>query len=89
MFQYDAEILFWEGKAREQQRHLDFITKEIARLELLSAQQDSQVLSLLHLEEENELVKQQSDALKTEMEALRSEFEKCDKELNLCRSKMG
>ncbi|CAG7733042.1 unnamed protein product [Allacma fusca] len=89
MTQYDAEIMFWEGKAREQQRHLEFITKEISRLELVSAQQESQVLSLLHLEEENDIVKQQSDNLKKDMDDLRTEFDKCEKELNTCKSKMG
>jgi len=67
--------MFWEGKAREQQRHMDLINKEISRLEVVSAQHENQVLSLAHLEEENEYAQMESVALKSEINSLRAELE--------------
>lgn len=86
--QFDAEIMFWEGKAKEQQRNMEFITKEISRLEVISSQNESQVLSLAHLEEENEYVRQESDSLKHELTSLRGELGQCENELDKCRNRL-
>jgi Ras association domain-containing protein 7/8 len=32
-FQYDAEILYWENKNREQMHQMDFISQEVNRIE--------------------------------------------------------
>ncbi len=80
--------MFWEGKAREQQRHMEFITKEIARLELVSVQHESQVLSLSHLEDESDIVTNESESLKTELSSLRSELSRCDNELSQCKHRI-
>jgi len=86
--QFDAEIMFWEGKAREQQRHMELINKEISRLEAVSAQHESQVLSLAHLEEENEFTQRESAVLKSEINCLRSELDKCDDEIEKCKQRI-
>jgi len=80
--------MFWEGKAREQQRHMEFITKEIARLELVSVQHESQVISLSHLEDENDLVSKESEKLKTELSTLHTELSRCDNELVQCKHRI-
>lgn len=43
MFQYDAEIVFWEGKTKEQQHQIEFMTQETARIEAASRQAEDQV----------------------------------------------
>ncbi|ODM88731.1 Ras association domain-containing protein 8 [Orchesella cincta] len=86
--QYDAEIMFWEGKAKEQQRNMEFITKEISRLELISSQNEGQVLSLVHLEEENDYVRQESETLKAELTSLKGDLGKCENELDKCRNRL-
>ncbi|KAJ4452317.1 hypothetical protein ANN_03837 [Periplaneta americana] len=40
---FDAEIVFWEGKAREQQHQLDFLAQEAARVEVSSRLSEEQV----------------------------------------------
>ncbi|CAL8079262.1 unnamed protein product [Orchesella dallaii] len=86
--QYDAEIMFWEGKAKEQQRNMEFITKEISRLELISSQNEGQVLSLSHLEEENDYVRQEAETLKSELTSLKGDLGKCENELDKCRNRL-
>jgi predicted nucleic acid-binding Zn-ribbon protein len=80
--------MFWEGKAREQQKHMDLINKEISRLEVISAQHESQVLSLAHLEEEQEYSQRESVALKSEIDSLHLELEKCDDEIEQCKQRI-
>jgi hypothetical protein len=33
LLQFDAEIVFWEGKTREQQHQMEFLSQEAARVE--------------------------------------------------------
>lgn len=80
--------MFWEGKSREQQKHMDLINKEISRLESASAQHESQALSLAHLEEEHEYTQRESIALKSEINSLRSELEHCDDEIEQCKKRI-
>lgn len=80
--------MFWEGKAREQQKHMELINKEISRLEVISAQHESQVLSLAHLEEEQEYTQRESIALKSEMNVLRAELDRCDDEIEQCKQRI-
>jgi len=80
--------MFWESKAREQHKHKEFIAKEIARLELVSAQNESQVLSLAHLEEENERSNEDSVVLQQELHSLRSDLTKCENELIKCMNQI-
>jgi chromosome segregation ATPase len=88
VLQFDAEIMFWEGKAREQQRHMELINKEISRLEVVSAQHESQLLSLAHLEEESEYTHRESSVLKSEINCLRAELDKCDIEMEKCKKRI-
>lgn len=40
---YDAEIVFWEGKTREHQHQMEFMSQESARMEAQSRQAEDQV----------------------------------------------
>jgi hypothetical protein len=43
LLQFDAEIVFWEGKAREQQHQLEFLSQEAARVEAAVRLSEEQV----------------------------------------------
>jgi len=40
---YDAEIMYWEGKTREQQHQMDFMAQEAARIEATGRHTEDQV----------------------------------------------
>lgn len=40
---YDAEIMFWEGKTREQQHQMDFMAQEATRIEATGRHTEEQV----------------------------------------------
>lgn len=40
---YDAEIMYWEGKTREQQHQMDFMAQEAARIETTGRHTEEQV----------------------------------------------
>lgn len=42
-FQFDAEIVFWEGKSHEQKRQIELIAQETVRMEAQSRQSEEQV----------------------------------------------
>ncbi|XP_039287863.1 ras association domain-containing protein 8 [Nilaparvata lugens] len=85
---YDAEIVFWEGKTREQQHQLDFMSQETARIEAASRQAEEQLRLLGPVEEENEIVRQQEKTLKSELTLLRSKLANCETELLQCKNKI-
>lgn len=41
--QFDAEIVFWEGKTREQQHQMEFLAQEAARIEVAARLGEEQV----------------------------------------------
>lgn len=45
---YDAEIMYWEGKTREQQHQMDFMAQEAARIEATGRHTEEQVLFKLN-----------------------------------------
>ncbi|XP_069681074.1 ras association domain-containing protein 8 isoform X2 [Periplaneta americana] len=85
---FDAEIVFWEGKAREQQHQLDFLAQEAARVEVSSRLSEEQLRLLGGVEEENEIVRQQEKTLKSELTLLRSKLANCETELLQCKNKI-
>ncbi|KAJ8882683.1 hypothetical protein PR048_014495, partial [Dryococelus australis] len=86
--QYDAEIVFWEGKTREQQLQIDFLSQEIARIEAISHGGEEQLRQLSSVEEESEIVRQQEKTLKSELTLLRSKLANCETELLQCKNKI-
>lgn len=42
---YDAEIMYWEGKTREQQHQMDFMAQEAARIEATGKHTEEQVFN--------------------------------------------
>lgn len=85
---FDAEIVYWEGKEREKQFQLDFVTKEIATVTSTSRINTEQIQGLCYVEEESEIVKQQEKTLKSEITLLRSKLANCETELLQCKNKM-
>jgi hypothetical protein len=43
VLQFDAEIVFWEGKTREQQHQMEFLSQEAARVEAAVRLSEGQV----------------------------------------------
>jgi Ras association domain-containing protein 7/8 len=43
LLQFDAEILFWDGKTREQQHQMEFLSQEAARIEVATRLGEEQV----------------------------------------------
>lgn len=87
-YQHDAEIMFWETKARVQERNMETIMKEITRFEILSLQNEEQVQSLKDIEEESAVVSAESEALRQETTSLRQDLVKCEAELSQCKAKI-
>lgn len=85
---YDAEIVFWEGKTREHQHQMEFMSQESARMEAQSRQAEEQIRALGQVEEENEIVRQQEKTLKSELTLLRSKLANCETELLQCKNKI-
>ncbi|XP_030759958.1 ras association domain-containing protein 8 [Sitophilus oryzae] len=85
---YDAEIIFWEGKEREKQLQLDFLTQEVLKISTLSKTNQDQIQALTYVEEECEIVKQQEKTLKSELTLLRSKLANCETELLQCKNKI-
>ncbi|XP_065209698.1 ras association domain-containing protein 8 isoform X2 [Planococcus citri] len=85
---YDAEIIYWETKTREQQHQMDILAKEVARVDATLKQVDEQLRSAGPVEEEMEIVKQQDRTLKSELTLLRSKLANCETELLLCKNKI-
>ncbi|XP_026811849.1 ras association domain-containing protein 8 [Rhopalosiphum maidis] len=85
---YDAEIMYWEGKTREQQHQMDFMTQEAARIEATGRHTEEQLRLLGQVEEENDIVRQQEKTLKSEMTLLRSKLANCETELLVCKNKI-
>ncbi|XP_033207217.1 ras association domain-containing protein 8 [Belonocnema kinseyi] len=85
---YDAEILYWENKNREQMHQMDYIAQEVSRLETTGRKIEDQLKELTHVEEESEIVKQQEKTLKSEITLLRSKLANCETELLQCKNKI-
>ncbi|KAG8224504.1 hypothetical protein J437_LFUL004987 [Ladona fulva] len=85
---FDAEIVFWEGKSREQQRQAEFVARELARLEGASRVAEEQLKALSGVEEEAELARQQGKTLRSEITLLRSKLANCETELLQCKNKI-
>ncbi|KAJ9591203.1 hypothetical protein L9F63_002274, partial [Diploptera punctata] len=84
----DAEIVFWEGKTREQQHQMEFLAQEAARIEVTTRLAEEQLRLLNGVEEESEIVRQQEKTLKSELTLLRSKLANCETELLQCKNKI-
>ncbi|XP_035722329.1 uncharacterized protein LOC118441700 isoform X4 [Vespa mandarinia] len=85
---FDAEILYWETKNREQMHQMDFISQELNRIEANGRIIEDQLKELAHVEEESEIVRQQEKTLKSEITLLRSKLANCETELLQCKNKI-
>ncbi|XP_050429282.1 ras association domain-containing protein 8 [Adelges cooleyi] len=85
---YDAEIMYWEGKTKEQQHQMDFMAQEAARIEATGRHTEEQLRLFGQVEEENDIVRQQEKTLKSEMTLLRSKLANCETELLVCKNKI-
>ncbi|KAH0946770.1 hypothetical protein HN011_011742 [Eciton burchellii] len=85
---FDAEILYWETKNREQIHQMDYISQEMNRIESTGRIIEEQLKELAHVEEESEIVRQQEKTLKSEITLLRSKLANCETELLQCKNKI-
>ncbi|KAK2584835.1 hypothetical protein KPH14_007147 [Odynerus spinipes] len=85
---FDAEIIYWETKNREQMHQMDFISQELNRIEANGRIIEDQLKELAHVEEESEIVRQQEKTLKSEITLLRSKLANCETELLQCKNKI-
>ncbi|KDR14204.1 hypothetical protein L798_12005 [Zootermopsis nevadensis] len=85
---FDAEIVFWEGKTREQHHQMEFLAQEAARIEVAARLGEEQLRLLGGVEEESEIVRQQEKTLKSELTLLRSKLANCETELLQCKNKI-
>ncbi|CAH1159329.1 unnamed protein product [Phaedon cochleariae] len=85
---YDAEIVFLEGKEREKQMQLDFISQELMTISNVSKNNQEQIQALSYMEEESEIVNQQEKTLQSEITLLRSKLANCETELLQCKNKI-
>ncbi|XP_066998896.1 ras association domain-containing protein 8 isoform X3 [Anabrus simplex] len=85
---FDAEIVFWEGKSREQQHQMEFLSQEAARMDKAARISEDQLRMLTSVEEESEIVRQQEKTLKSELTLLRSKLANCETELLQCKNKI-
>lgn len=85
---YDAEIMFWEGKTREQQHQMEYIAEESLKIEAAGRHTEQAIKALGSIEEENEIVRQQEKTLESEITLLRSKLANCETELLQCKNKI-
>ncbi|KAL1460140.1 hypothetical protein WDU94_012078 [Cyamophila willieti] len=85
---YDAEIMFWEGKTREQQHQMEYIAEESLKIEAVGRHTEQAIKSLGSVEEEHEIVRQQEKTLESEITLLRSKLANCETELLQCKNKI-
>lgn len=85
---FDAEIVYLENKSRDQQHQLEAIKQEISKTDVLYRQSNEQLQTLVYVEEENQLVRQQEKTLKSEITLLRSKLANCETELLQCKNKI-
>ncbi|XP_014250988.1 ras association domain-containing protein 8 isoform X2 [Cimex lectularius] len=85
---FDAEIVYWEGKTREQQHQIEYVSQEAARFEAVANSNEQLLKALGCVEEEKELVQQQERTLKSELTLLRSKLANCETELLQCKKKI-
>lgn len=78
---FDAEIVFWEGKTREQQHQIEFMSKEAAKFELVANNNEQMLRALCCVEEEREIVEKEERSLRSELTLLRSKLVSCEAEL--------
>uniref|UniRef100_A0A0V0G7V3 Putative ras association domain-containing protein 8 isoform x2 n=1 Tax=Triatoma dimidiata TaxID=72491 RepID=A0A0V0G7V3_TRIDM len=78
---FDAEIVFWEGKTREQQHQIEFMSKEAAKFELVANNNEQMLRALCCVEEEREIVEKEERTLRSELTLLRSKLVSCEAEL--------
>ncbi|XP_058055951.1 GATA zinc finger domain-containing protein 8 [Anopheles bellator] len=85
---YDSEILYLEGRSRDQLDQLDVITQEINKTDALYRQTSEQLQAFQYVEEESELVRQQEKTLKSELTLLRSKLANSETELLQCKNRI-
>ncbi|KAK9498603.1 hypothetical protein O3M35_003198 [Rhynocoris fuscipes] len=85
---FDAEIVFWENKTREQQHQIEFMSKEAAKFELVANNNEQMLRALYCVEEEREMVEKEERTLRSELTLLRSKLITCEAELQQYKKKI-
>ncbi|XP_058169050.1 ras association domain-containing protein 8-like [Anopheles ziemanni] len=85
---YDSEILYLEGRSRDQIDQLDALALELSKTDQQYRATSEQLQAFQYVEEESELVRQQEKTLKSELTLLRSKLANCETELLQCKNKI-
>ncbi|KAF7994545.1 hypothetical protein HCN44_004017 [Aphidius gifuensis] len=85
---FDAEIIYWENKNRENLKQMGYISQEVNKIETDCRITEEQLNEFVNTEEESELVRQQEQTLLSEITLLRSKLANCETELLQCKNKI-
>ncbi|KAF8796396.1 Ras association domain-containing protein 8 [Argiope bruennichi] len=88
--QFDAEILYWEGRLQEQEEKLSVLQEEVCHLERTHHEQEGELIQLdrRSFSEEVELGRQEERTLRSELTLARSQLANCETELLQCRQRI-
>ncbi|KFM67282.1 hypothetical protein X975_14800, partial [Stegodyphus mimosarum] len=88
--QYDAEIIYWEGRLQEQEEKLSILQEEVCHLERTHHEQEGELIQLdrRSFSEEVELGRQEERTLRSELTLARSQLANCETELLQCRQRI-
>ncbi|KAK7078911.1 Ras association domain-containing protein 8 [Halocaridina rubra] len=81
MTKYEAEIVYLEGRSREDESRLAYVTSEIEKQEQLAQQIDQEVCHLQQLEKEAENARQAEEKVKSEISSLQAQLAHCENQL--------
>ncbi|GFT83356.1 ras association domain-containing protein 8 [Nephila pilipes] len=88
--QFDAEIIYWEGRLQEQEEKLSVLQEEVCHLERTHHEQEGELIQLdrRSFSEEVELGRQEERTLRSELTLARSQLANCETELLQCRQRI-
>lgn len=88
--QFDAEIIYWEGRLQDQEEKLNLLQEEVCHLERTQREQESELIQLdrRSFTEEVDLGRQEERTLRSELTLARSQLANCETELLQCRQRI-
>ncbi|XP_015913791.1 ras association domain-containing protein 8 isoform X2 [Parasteatoda tepidariorum] len=88
--QFDAEVIYWEGKLQEQEEKLSLLQEEVCHLERTHHEQEGELIQLdrRSFSEEVDLGRQEERTLRSELTLARSQLANCETELLQCRQRI-
>ncbi|XP_076028945.1 ras association domain-containing protein 8 isoform X2 [Oratosquilla oratoria] len=88
MTKYEAEILYLEGRSREDENRLAYVEGEAEKLEEVAQAAEEEMQRLQHIENEAAEAKEAEDKINAELAGLRAKLSNCENELTICQEKL-